>query len=74
MPAYDYRGGLLCAFASQKHYMSVYLDTALVEKHRPELAGLDGGRSCIRFKQLDQLALDTAAAILRETVALRSAP
>ncbi len=73
MPTYDYRGELLCAFASQKHYLSLYLDTDLVEKHRSELAGLNVGKSCIRFKRLEQLPLNTVAAILQETAALRSA-
>jgi uncharacterized protein YdhG (YjbR/CyaY superfamily) len=73
MPTYDFRGELLCAFASQKHYLSLYLDTELVEKHRPESAGLDVGKSCIRFRRLEQLPLETVTTILQETVALRSA-
>lgn len=73
MPTYDYRGELLCAFASQQHHMRLYLDSELVEKHRPELGGLKVGKSCVRFRRLEQLPLDTVATILQETVALRSA-
>ena len=40
MPTYEYAGGVLCAFASQKQYMSLYMDVDLVEEHRDELAPL----------------------------------
>ncbi len=69
MPTYEYDGEVLCAFASQKHYMSLYMDTGLVEAHRGELAGLSVGKSCIRFRKLEMLPLDTARAILLETLA-----
>jgi uncharacterized protein YdhG (YjbR/CyaY superfamily) len=68
MPTYEYGGETLCAFASQKHYMSVYLDTELVEKHRAELEGLSVGKSCVRFKRMEQLPLDTIRMILTETL------
>lgn len=44
------------------------MDTTLVEKHRAELAGLDVGKSCIRFRKLEKLPLETVRMILRETV------
>ncbi len=58
----------MCALASQKQYMSLYMDTSLVEKYRQELAGLDVGKSCIRFKRLEDLPLETVRRILVETV------
>ena len=68
MPTYDYGGAMLCEFASQKHYVSLYMDTALVDKHREELKHLDLGKSCIRFKSIDQLPLDIVRKMLEETV------
>ena len=68
MPAYDYAGDMLCAFASQKRYMSLYMDTAVVDKHKSQLQGLDIGKSCIRFKRLEALPLDEVRLMLRETV------
>ena len=68
MPTYERESGPLCAFASQKHYMSLYMDVGLVEKHRAELSGLDVGKSCIRFRRLEQLPLETVRTILGETV------
>lgn len=68
MPTYEHEGGVVCAFASQKHYMSLYLAPELVERHKQELAGLDIGKSCVRFRKLEKLPLDTVRAILQETM------
>jgi uncharacterized protein YdhG (YjbR/CyaY superfamily) len=68
MPTYWHEGESLCAFASQKHHMSLYMDVDLVEKYRSELAGLDVGKSCIRFRKLENLPLDTVRQILSETI------
>jgi uncharacterized protein YdhG (YjbR/CyaY superfamily) len=72
MPTYEYEGGVLCAFASQKRYMSMYLAPEIVEKHRAELSGLDVGKSCVRFRKLEKLPLDTVRVILEETIQKRT--
>ena len=71
MPTYEL-DEVVVAFASQKHYMSLYLDTELVEKYGDALAGLDCGKSCVRFKRIDDLPLDTVRTILVETVEKQS--
>jgi uncharacterized protein YdhG (YjbR/CyaY superfamily) len=68
MPTYEYEAEVLCSFASQKHYMSLYMDTGIVEKHREALTHLSVGKSCIRFRTLDKLPLDTVRQMLEETV------
>lgn len=68
MPTYFMDGESLCAMASQKNYISLYMDVELVEMHKGELDHLDTGKSCIRFRNLEQLPLDTVEAILRETM------
>ena len=68
MPTYAYGDHVLCAFASQKRYMSLYVDIELLEKHQDELGHLDLGKSCIRFKRMEQLPLDVVRTILIETV------
>ena len=66
MPSYTYHR-MLCAFASQKHYMSFYLlDGAIVDKNRHLLAGLSVGKGCIRFKDINKLPEPTIRAMLRE--------
>jgi uncharacterized protein YdhG (YjbR/CyaY superfamily) len=68
MPTYGYREAVLCAFASQKHYMSLYVEPRNLDRHRTDLQHLDLGKSCIRFKSLEQLPLETVRTMLGETV------
>ncbi len=68
MPTYDCDGAMLCAFTSQKRYMSLYMEPRIVDRHRPELKHLNLGKSCIRFKSIDQLPLDIVGQMLEETV------
>ncbi len=70
MPTYEY-DGVICSLASQKHYMSLYMDTQLVDKFRDQLGHLDCGKSCIRFKRIEDLPLDVVRQILLETISLR---
>lgn len=73
MPAYEL-DGLLCGLASQKNYMAFYLcDTATVKAHREQLRKLNCGKSCIRFRKLEDLPLDVIRAILRDARAKRIA-
>jgi hypothetical protein len=64
------------ALASQKNYMSLYLmclyaDTGVSSDFRAELANegvkLDMGKSCIRFRSLDQLPLDVVGRAVAST-------
>ncbi len=59
---------MLCAFASQKHYMSFYLDPEILQQHKELFHGLRLGKSCIRFKKLEQLSLGTIEQILADSV------
>lgn len=72
MPTFEMRE-VICSLASQKNYISLYLDTARVAAHGPALAHLKPGKSCVRFKRLDQLPLDTVRQILTETAAAQAA-
>jgi uncharacterized protein YdhG (YjbR/CyaY superfamily) len=67
MPTYD-DGRVICAMASQKHYMSLYLDTEMVEKYSAALAHLNVGKSCVRFRKLEDLPLNVICQILDETL------
>jgi hypothetical protein len=66
----------LAALASQKNHMALYLMAAYVEpEHEARLreafehAGkkLDMGKSCIRFKTLDDLVLEPILDVIRST-------
>lgn len=67
MPIYEFPGGVI-GTASQKNYISLYMDTRVVEKHRAELGKLDCGKGCIRFKRLEQLPLELIQAMMVEAV------
>ena len=69
MPTYEHEGKAVCAFASQKNYMSLYvMNNRVVGKYRRELSHPSVGKSCIRFKKLEDLPLGTIRRILRESV------
>jgi hypothetical protein len=53
--------------------MSLYMDTGVVERHRQELAGLSVGKSCIRFRRIQDLPLDAIRRMLEESVGSRQA-
>lgn len=67
MPTYEYRSGVLCALASQKQYLSLYVEVEMLNQYRDELEHLNLGKSCIRFRKLDDLPLDVVRAILAST-------
>ncbi len=57
------------SLASQKNYISIYIcalenGAYLAEKHKDELGKVSVGKSCIRFKKLDDLNLETLKKLL----------
>ncbi|AOS45332.1 hypothetical protein Verru16b_02413 [Lacunisphaera limnophila] len=67
MPTYlvgDYHLG---AFNKQKHYLCLYVNPEAADPYRQELkaAGLDCGKSCIRFTKPEMLPLPLAAKIIK---------
>ena len=51
MPAYSRDGVAEIAWASQKQYISLYVMRAdVLDAHRRQLAGLDVGKGCIRYR------------------------
>lgn len=64
--------GELCALASQKNYMSLYVcEGDIVKAHLKQLGKVSCGRGCIRFKRLEDLNLSVVENILREILKLR---
>lgn len=59
------------ALASQKHYISVYVCAVkngeyLAEKHKAKLGKVSVGKSCIRFKKLDDIDLPELRKVVKE--------
>jgi len=65
MPTYLYKGQTLCAMASQKNYMALYImPYDLLDNFAEELKGFDCGKSCIRFESLERGKIDILIQIL----------
>ena len=68
MPTYVLNDEILCALASQKQYMALYImPHDLLEDFRDELEKYDCGKSCIRFKKLENEDLELFERILQYT-------
>jgi uncharacterized protein YdhG (YjbR/CyaY superfamily) len=64
--------GDLCALASQKNYLSLYVcEGDIVQAHLARLGKVSCGKGCIRFKRLADLNLDAVEMILREILERR---
>ena len=67
---------LYVALAAQKNYMSLYLNCIYMDKRRAEkfendfqAAGkkLDAGKSCVRFRRLEDLPMEVIASVIAST-------
>jgi hypothetical protein len=59
------------AIASQKQYVSVYVCATkdgeyLAEKYKDKLGKVSVGKSCIRFKKLEDVNLDVLREVIRQ--------
>ena len=64
--------GDVCALASQKNYMALYVcEGDIVKAHLSQLGKVSCGKGCIRFKRLVDLNLSSVESILREVLERR---
>ena len=63
MPVYQLKDSMI-GFNKQKHYFSFYADPAIVKRFRSELEKLEIGKSCIRFRKLEDVSLDALRKIV----------
>lgn len=66
MPTYEI-GPRFVALNSQRNYFSFYANPDIVKRHRAELKGLDIGKSCIRFRRIEDVPLATLGRIVGES-------
>ena len=60
----------IISLANQKNYITIYVcalikDKAVVEKYKKELGKLTTSFSCIRFKKIEEIKLETLKAVLK---------
>lgn len=63
----------IVALASQKNYISLYVCAVengeyIAEKYQAELGKVSVGKSCIRFKKVEDLELDALAKVIKKAV------
>ena len=64
MPVYQLKDRMI-GFNKQKNYFSFYADPAIVKRFKSELGNVEIGKSCIRFRRIEDVSL----AALRTIVA-----
>jgi uncharacterized protein YdhG (YjbR/CyaY superfamily) len=68
---YDDGGGLF-GLGAQKHYVGLYvMATQALKDMQKELAGIDHGKGCLRFKNLAAVPTDTIRRLLAHAKSLR---
>ncbi len=68
MPSYSKGGTVEVAFASQKNYISLYiLKQAVMDKHRPALAGLNLGKGCVRYTKPEKINFEVVKDLLTDS-------
>jgi uncharacterized protein YdhG (YjbR/CyaY superfamily) len=68
MPCYLRDGIAEVGFASQKHFIALYiLNTVVMDAHRPMLTGkgISLGKGCIRYASPEKIDFDVVAQLLR---------
>ena len=70
MPCYFSASGRYVAVASQKHYISIYVNKHILGEYTGELKipGVSCGKSCIRFKSLEKLPVAIIEEIINRTL------
>lgn len=67
MPTYD-EDGKVFAFASQKYYINVYVNSEnVIQKHKAELGRASYGKNCIRYRHLSDVNFDELKKVISET-------
>jgi uncharacterized protein YdhG (YjbR/CyaY superfamily) len=66
MPAYVKGDRMVCAIASQKQYMALYVcEGDGLDDHRADFAHLNVGKGCIRFRRLEDLPMKSVQKVLK---------
>jgi uncharacterized protein YdhG (YjbR/CyaY superfamily) len=67
MPSYSREGAVEFAFNSQKQYLALYVKPEVHSLNAEALAGLDAGKSCIRFRKPEAIDFDLVDRLLQDT-------
>jgi hypothetical protein len=72
LPTYSREGIAEIAWASQKRYISLYVMRGdVLDAYRGQLAGLDVGKGCIRYRSPDAIDFSVVHSMLAAVAASR---
>lgn len=75
MPGYKRDGVVEISFASQKHYIALYvLKKSVLDEFRDVLSASSIGKGCIRFARPEQMDFEVIGRLLRRNAESTSAP
>ena len=67
MPGFGPAGGdNVASFNAQKRHIAFYAGPTAVERFGDQLAGIDCGKGCVRYRSAAQVDLDVVRAMLRD--------
>lgn len=66
----DYVG--LANLGAQKHYVALYVAPAVLAKHKPNFPGVSAGKSCLRFRNIEQADEKALVGLLRDVKKYRA--
>ena len=61
----------LANLAAQKHHVALYVMPAVLSKHKKRFSAADCGKSCLRYRRLDQIDPQRLRALLRDVLEAR---
>ncbi len=61
----------LANLGAQKHHVSLYVMPEVLAKHREAFAGVDCGKSCVRFRRLDQVDAGALRKLFEDVLSTR---
>lgn len=61
----------LANLGAQKHYVALYVAPSVLAERKQDFSGVSTGKSCLRFRNLDQMDRKALARLLREVRAFR---
>ena len=65
----------VASLAAQKHYVSLYVPATALAEYREAFPGVESGKSCLRFRRIDQVDRRTLRSLLKAaSVVARPSP
>ena len=61
----------LANLAAQKHFVALYVMPEVLAEHSVSFSDVDCGKSCLRFRRLDQIDSERLRVLLRDVIEAR---